>query len=60
YDLPDGSLLYIATESLVPTSGDDWEANGLTLDIVIDQRFGEIARDGRDEALEAAIEALSR
>lgn len=58
FDLPDGSQLVLATDSYVPLSLDEWESNGLTLDITVEQAYGEIARDGRDEALEAALELL--
>ena len=60
FDLPDGSLLYLATDSFAPLSGDDWEENGLTIDILVDQPYGHVAADGRDEALEIALDLLSR
>ena len=58
FDLPDGSFVYLATDSLIPLSEDDWEENGLTIDHFIEQRFGEIEADGRDDALEKALDIL--
>lgn len=52
--------MYLATDSFVPISEDNWEENGLTLDILINQPYGHVTADGRDEALETAIDLLSR
>ncbi|MEM7334560.1 MAG: S41 family peptidase [Chloroflexota bacterium] len=58
FDLPDGSILYLATDTIIPLSLENWEEDGLTVDIFIEQTYGEIALDGIDQALTQALEIL--
>lgn len=59
YELPDGSLLYLASDSFAPLSGADWERDGVPLDIEIEQLWSEIGEGDPDLALEAAIDYLT-
>ena len=60
YDLPDGSQLYLADDTLIPLSGADWETHGLTVDIFIEQRWSAITNEQDDQTLAAAITYASR
>lgn len=58
YDFEDGSRAWIARETFVPPSGDDWEATGLVPDVPIDADWDEFTEQN-DPALAAALELLA-
>ena len=57
YDFEDGSRAWIARETFIPNSGDDWETAGLQPDVTVDARWDEFS-EGDDPHVAAALELL--
>ena len=58
YDFEDGSRAWIARETFVPPSGDNWENTGLTLNLEIDSAWDEFT-EADDPVIAAAIDLLA-
>jgi C-terminal peptidase prc len=59
YDFEDGSRAWIARETFVPPSGDDWENAGLDPDVRLDADWDEFT-EANDPAIAVALELLAR
>jgi C-terminal peptidase prc len=57
YDFEDGSRAWIARETFVPPSGEDWEQAGLVPDMIVDAAWDEFT-DEDDPCLAAALQLL--
>lgn len=58
YDFEDGSRAWIARETFVPLSGDDWEKTGLVPDVLVDADWDEFTQEN-DLALTQAVNLLA-
>jgi len=58
YNFEDGSRAWIARETFVPPSGDDWERTGLIPNVIVDVDWDEFTAE-KDPAIAAALELLA-
>lgn len=58
YDFEDGSRAWIARETFVPPSGDDWEDTGIVPDVIVDRAWDEFTEEN-DPYIAAALELLA-
>ena len=59
YDFEDGSRAWIARETFVPSSGDDWEDTGIVPDVTIDLAWDEFTEEN-DPYIAAALDLLAQ
>ena len=59
YDFEDGSRAWIARETFIPPSGDDWETTGLIPDVTVAADWDEFA-DQDDPYIAAALDLLTQ